>query len=38
MISDGEPNGQWKNVGYLTDNTLCAKMVEYYLKNKDNIK
>jgi len=31
------PRLQWQDVGYSTDNTLWAKIFEYYLKNKNTI-
>jgi hypothetical protein len=32
------PRLEWENVGYSTDNTLWAKIFEYYLKNKDTLR
>ncbi len=33
-VTDGEPIGLWEDVGYSTDNTLWAKIVEYYMSKK----
>ena len=35
LITKHVPSEEWENVGYLTDDTLWAKIVEYYLNNKD---
>jgi hypothetical protein len=37
LVSDGEPSGEWQDEGYSHNNTLCAKILEYYWKNKDTL-
>jgi hypothetical protein len=38
FVMDADPLSQWINVGYSTDNTLWAKIYEYYLENEDKSK